>query len=69
MMTTDQPPETDLGGVAEVAEAFGVPRTTASMWANRRDMSGFPKPVKLLAMGPVYDMDEVRAWHASRYAS
>jgi hypothetical protein len=58
-----------LGGVAEVADLFGVPRTTASMWANRRAQTGFPEPVQVLAMGPVYDMDAVRLWHAQRYPS
>ena len=59
----------ELVGVAEIAAAFGVPRTTVSMWAARRATSGFPQPVKALQMGPVYDMAEVRRWHEEKMAS
>lgn len=57
----------ELGGIAEVADEFGVPRTTASMWLTRRDANGFPAPIETLSMGPVFDMDKVRTWHAGRY--
>ena len=57
----------EIGGVAEIADEFGVGRTVASMWATRRDVNGFPNPIETLAMGPIYDMAAVRAWHASRY--
>lgn len=53
----------ELGGVREISDELGVLRTTISMWASRRGRSKFPKPVAHLAMGPVYDMREVRAWH------
>lgn len=66
-MTSPPPPtEPELGGVAEIAAEFGVPRTTVSMWDFRRETSGFPAPVAILAMGPVYDMAAVRAWHAAK---
>lgn len=52
-----------LVGVAEIADDFGVPRTTVSMWANRRAQSGFPDPLAELAMGPVYSRAAVRAWY------
>lgn len=64
-MTDTQP--ADLVGVAEIADALGVPRTTVSMWAARRAASGFPSPLNDLAMGPVYSLSAVRAWHAARY--
>lgn len=62
-------PETTprLGGVAEISELFGVPRTTVSMWDARRATSGFPQPVQRLAAGPVYLMSEVVAWYEERY--
>jgi eukaryotic-like serine/threonine-protein kinase len=54
-----------LGGVAEISEAHSINRTTISMWdVNNRH--GFPKPIARLAMGPVYDLDEVDAWFTAR---
>lgn len=53
----------DLAGVAELAALFGVGRTTVSNWADRRDRIGFPSPVKRLAMGPVWDSQEVLRWY------
>jgi hypothetical protein len=61
----DSPP-LSLGGVAEISEEFRVPRTTVSMWDARRATNGFPEPVERLAMGPVYDMRAVRAWHEQK---
>lgn len=58
--------DVELGGVAEIAAEFGVPRTTVSMWSYRRRTSGFPEPLAPLSMGPVYDMAAVRAWYKSR---
>lgn len=55
-----------LVGVAEIAERFGVPRTTVSMWASRRASSGFPLPVEDLAMGPVFRLADVETWHSGR---
>lgn len=63
-MTATDPVE--LGGIAEIAEEFGVNRQTASMWGTRRASSQFPEPVAELASGPVYDMAAVRRWHAAR---
>lgn len=61
----------ELGGVAEMAAEFGVLQTTASMWNDpeRRKTNGFPGPVARLAMGPVFDMEEVRAWYRSRHTN
>jgi hypothetical protein len=36
------------------------------MWDARRVTNGFPEPVERLAMGPVYDMRAVRAWHEQK---
>lgn len=58
--------EPELGGVAEISAEFGVERNAVSMWDARRASNGFPEPVQRLAMGPVYRMDEVRDWYASR---
>jgi hypothetical protein len=52
----------DLVGVAEIARLKKVGRTTVTQWAARRHRNGFPKPVKALAMGPVYDRREIEAW-------
>lgn len=56
----------ELAGVAEIADELGVPRTNISMWDARRRTSGFPEPIARLAAGPVYRMDEIRAWWAAR---
>jgi hypothetical protein len=58
----------ELAGIAEIAEEFGVPRTTASMWDTRRASNGFPEPVARLAAGPVFDLAEVREWASGRVA-
>ena len=55
----------NLAGVAEISEKYGVNRTTISMW-DVNDRHGFPKPIARLAMGPVYDLDEVDAWFEAR---
>jgi hypothetical protein len=59
---------TELGGIAEIAAEFDVPRTTASQWLARRETNGFPEPLARLQMGPVFDMAEVRHWAAGRIA-
>jgi hypothetical protein len=61
------PTTTELGGIAEIADEFDVPRTTASMWYVRRATSGFPGAVAVLGMGPVFDMAAVRRWYAEKY--
>jgi hypothetical protein len=57
----------DIGGVAEIAEEFGVGATNVSMWASRRKSSGFPEPITHLKCGPIYSMEAVRRWHQERY--
>lgn len=53
-----------LAGVAELSRVLGVGRTTVTQWAARRSASRFPEPVHVLAMGPLYDVDEVTRWYA-----
>lgn len=57
----------ELVGVAEIADELRVERTRVSMWAHRRESSGFPEPLIKTAAGPVYDMAEVRAWFEEKY--
>lgn len=57
----------ELGGVAEIAEEFGIGRSRVSMWSSRRESSGFPEPLEDLAAGPVFDMTEVRTWYWTKY--
>lgn len=52
-----------LGGVHEISQTLGVPTTNVTTWMSRRYQNGFPQPVKELAMGGVYDLDAVKAWH------
>jgi hypothetical protein len=63
-MTTPEAPT--LVGVAEISARLGVPRTTVSMWDARRASNGFPAALTELAMGPVYDWSQVKAWHEGR---
>lgn len=46
-----------LGAIAEVAQALGVPRTTASTWLYRRKLD--VNPVEVLSVGAIYNLDEV----------
>ena len=49
-------------GLAEIAETLGVSKRTASRYAARAD---FPRPAAVLAMGPIWLVDEVEAWAAT----
>jgi len=46
-------------GLAEVAETLGVSKRTASRYAARAD---FPRPAVVLAMGPIWLLEDVEAW-------
>lgn len=48
-----------LVGLAEIAEAFGVSKRTASRYATRTD---FPEPVARLRSGPIWLEEQVRRW-------
>jgi len=52
-----------LVGVAEISEALGVTKSNVNVWIERRAKVHFPRPVKELTMGNLFDMDEVREWH------
>ncbi len=46
-------------GPQEIAELLGVSRQRVGQLTKRSD---FPKPVAMLAMGRIWDADEVRTW-------
>ena len=46
-------------GLAEVAETLGVSKRTASRYAARAE---FPRPAVVLAMGPIWLLEDVEAW-------
>lgn len=48
-----------LLGLAEISELYGVSKNTANSWTRQHD---FPNPIVKLAMGPVWDHDQVSAW-------
>lgn len=58
-MTTN----TDLLGLSEIADLYGVHRNTANNWSRQRD---FPLPITQLKMGPVWSREEVVAWKTPR---
>jgi len=49
--------------VAELADLLSVRRTTISQWHSRQLQNDFPSPITDLAMGPVWDQDEVIEWY------
>ncbi|WP_271189797.1 serine/threonine-protein kinase [Dactylosporangium matsuzakiense] len=51
-----------MGGATEVAEALGVSRQRLLKLRERAD---FPDPIGELAQGPIWDLDEVKAWNGS----
>ncbi len=52
----------DLAGYAELCDVLAVPKGRLTMWAHRRDETGFPRPLLNFAMGPVYSTGEVQQW-------
>ena len=68
VLRDELPPMIDprhLVGVAEISALFLVGRTTVAMWHTRADRNGFPPLVAQLAMGPLWDVNEVIAWYGS----
>lgn len=49
----------ELLGLAEIADLYGVSKNSANAWTRRHD---FPQPITKLAMGPVWNRDQVVAW-------
>lgn len=54
----------DIGSVAEAADTCGVSKQVIVNWTKRH--KDFPKPIVRLAMGPVWDLAEIRRWHKRR---
>lgn len=50
-----------LAGPQEVRDLLGVSRQWAAQITQRK---GFPDPIAVLAIGPVWLVDEVEAWAA-----
>lgn len=57
-------PLDDLAGTTEIAEALGVGRSTVTNWATR--YGSFPRPLRVLASGPIYSLKAVVAWNRTR---
>jgi predicted DNA-binding transcriptional regulator AlpA len=49
-----------LAGPAEIAKALGVHANTINQWKARHE--DFPKPVRVLKLGSIWDLREVAAW-------
>jgi predicted DNA-binding transcriptional regulator AlpA len=49
----------DLLGIAEIGQLFGVARNSAWRWTKRSD---FPAPTARLASGPVWQRTDVEGW-------
>lgn len=52
-------PVEELASIREVAEILGVPRRTASRYAERDD---FPEPLDTLAVGRVWRRADIEKW-------
>ncbi|MFE9934643.1 hypothetical protein [Streptomyces sp. NPDC005533] len=52
-----------LGGLVEAAEVMGLTKQAA---ARALKSQNAPGAVRILAMGPVYDLSEIAAWNAVR---
>src|SRR5713101_7972374 len=50
----------DLVGISEIAGIAGVSKQVVSNWRQRYD--DFPKPLRELQSGPVWDQEAVIAW-------
>lgn len=56
----------DLVGITEIANHFGVKCNVVGNWVNRYE--SFPKPVTTLAVGKVWRLSEIAAWRVSEDA-
>ena len=54
----------ELVGVAEIADLFGVSRQAASNWRERH--ADFPSPAASLKSGPVWQLPDILAWADER---
>lgn len=58
-------------GIAEIAARHGTTPGTIRSWRNRHthdpwERGDFPRPVVLLAMGPLFSWQEVEEWLKTR---
>jgi hypothetical protein len=51
-------------GVKEIAERLDIHQVVVSNWRAR--YKDFPAPIFELAMGPIYDWEEVKEWASKR---
>ncbi|HEX7060684.1 MAG TPA: hypothetical protein VF200_01880 [Woeseiaceae bacterium] len=56
--------DSDLVGIAEIAEEHHISKQGVSMWAQREP--DFPEPVRRLASGPVHSAARVGAWRNTK---
>lgn len=49
----------NVGGTAEIAELLGCPKQQIFALRKRKD---FPKPIRILASTPLWDLEEIRAF-------
>lgn len=52
-----------LGGVSEIADRYGVARSTVNGWMKRAEKIGMPPALAVLAAGPVYDLARLDPWY------
>lgn len=64
-MTTQTVDLDHLLGLAEIAEYFKVPYSTALSWTRSR---AFPAPVKQFKMGPAWLLDDVADFRRNKEA-
>jgi len=50
----------DIVGLAEIADLLG--RTSKAMWQLKQRHPDFPRPVRTLRCGPVWNAEEVQSW-------
>jgi len=58
---------TDIAGIRDIAEHFGVKPNVVSNWSAR--YSDFPMPITEVAAGRLWDLQEVIEWYNDRWAS
>jgi hypothetical protein len=64
MVHKRESPKLELMGLYEIAQVAGVTPQAVSNWVSRKP--SFPKPLALLASGPVWDGGVIRAWLADQ---
>jgi hypothetical protein len=58
-----KPTAVELGGVSEIADRYGVARSTVNGWMKRAEKIGMPAPLAILAAGPVYNLVALDPWY------